>query len=226
MAIPDANGELHATYQNPPPAHGAPLNIIDPATGSPGGGQAEVSWSVAGPPGAQGPQGIAGSQGVAGTPGPQGPPGSSPDLRPLYLNQSVLVDDVSFIFITAGNNDPDYYVYTNTNMLLGRYAPGTASNAQTALSAFLNTVGESWVSVGTLSDITPYGGTRGASAIVAVNLARVGFELVDGGTGITVAGFAGPSFGYAPWDTYVNAAAAIGTLVGNVTRNVNWSPSS
>ncbi len=57
MSIPDANGELHAVYSSPPPAHGASLNIIDPATGSPGGGQLEVTWSVRGPQGPQGPPG-------------------------------------------------------------------------------------------------------------------------------------------------------------------------
>lgn len=106
MAIPDSGGQLHAVYHTPPPAHGTPLNIIDPATGSPGGGQVEVSWSVTGPTGPEGPQGvqgIQGIQGVQGIQGPVGPPGSAPFTNTLILpansfgSNNAGADDGSFI---------------------------------------------------------------------------------------------------------------------------------
>ncbi len=86
MAIPDASGQIHAVYQSPPPNHGTPLQIIDPATGSPGGGEVEVSWNVTGPQGPEGaqgpagPTGPAGPQGIQGPIGPQGPDGESAAL--------------------------------------------------------------------------------------------------------------------------------------------------
>ncbi|HEY1705577.1 MAG TPA: hypothetical protein VGG75_38315 [Trebonia sp.] len=44
MAIPDANGLLHAVYQTSALSCGTALNIVDPDTVSVVDGQAEVSW--------------------------------------------------------------------------------------------------------------------------------------------------------------------------------------
>ncbi len=71
-SIPDSGGVIHACYQNPPPAHGANLQVIDTgAGGSCSGGMTQVTWNQTGP---QGPQGATGPQGPAGpsTAGPSG----------------------------------------------------------------------------------------------------------------------------------------------------------
>jgi hypothetical protein len=44
MAIPDANGLIHAVYQASPLSCGTALNIVDPDTESAVDGQVEVSW--------------------------------------------------------------------------------------------------------------------------------------------------------------------------------------
>lgn len=109
MAIPDSSGQLHAVYQNPPPAHGAVLNIIDPVTGSPAGGQLEISWNVQGltgpqgPTGTQGPNGPQGPQGVAGPQGPQGTPGAGLALASVSPGDDGLAQ--GGISITDGQQD-------------------------------------------------------------------------------------------------------------------------
>jgi hypothetical protein len=237
MAIPDSNGQLHAVYKDPPPAHGSPLNIIDPATGSPGGGQAGVSWNVAGPQGpqgatgpagaqgvagAQGPEGPEGIQGIQGDTGPQGPTGLSPDPRPFYLNGARL-SDYSYISIDLDNNDPAAAVQAGGSpagtISLGAYVQAAVGDAESALAAFLAAVGYPWISVGSLSNMA---WTNGSKGVLAVNLDHIGLAFSDGGTGIKFSYYQQPSFGYDPWDNYADAAAAIQDMI----RNVTWSPSS
>lgn len=240
MAIPDSNGQLHAVYQSTPPAHGAPLNIIDPATGSPGGGQAEVTWNVAGPrglqgatgpagpqgiAGAQGPQGPQGVQGIQGVQGAQGPAGATPDQRPFYFN-GVKLSDIMVITIDLDNNNPIAQVVAQGGsggpMALGGYAQSAIGNCQTALSTFINAVGYPWIAVGTVTSMPWVNGTKGP---IAVNLDHPGFGFSDGGTGLV---FNGPpsagyvSFGYAPGSNFADAAAIINAMV----RSVTWSPTS
>ncbi len=74
-SIPDSSGVIHACYQNPPPAHGANLQVIDTgAGGSCGGGMAALTWNQTGPQGPAGATGATGPQGPAGpsTAGPTG----------------------------------------------------------------------------------------------------------------------------------------------------------
>lgn len=101
MAIPDPDGKFYAVYQTPPPGHGTALNIIDPATGSPGAGEVEISWSQTGPQGPAGPAGATGpagptgatgAQGPAGPVGPQGPPGPAAQIDyPPWWSQAQTV---------------------------------------------------------------------------------------------------------------------------------------
>lgn len=243
MAIPDSNGQLHAVYKTPVPGHGNPLNIIDPATGSPGSGQVEVTWSVTGPAGPQGamgpqglqgvagaqgvtgPQGVAGSQGATGPQGPQGPSGETLDQRPFYLN-GVRLSDIMVITTDLDNNNPITQVVAHGGaggqMTLGGYAQSAIGNFQDALSAFIDSVGYPWIAVGTLSDMSWTNGTKGP---VAVNLGHAGFGFSDGGTGLI---FNGPpssgyvSFGYAPGGNFADARSIINAMV----RNITWSPTS
>ena len=109
MAIPDANGQLHAVYNSPPPNHGATLNIIDPATGSPGGNEVEVTWSVTGPQGPQGATGPAGPQGPVGSQGPtgaQGVPGAGLTVAPVAPGEDGLPQ--GGISVTDGNENIVY----------------------------------------------------------------------------------------------------------------------
>jgi hypothetical protein len=251
MAIPDSDGVIHAGYQDPPPPHGANLTVFDSeAGGSPGSGQAALTWShvgpqgptgsqgpagvtgATGPQGAEGPtglQGPTGPQGLVGPQGPVGPPGPSPDSRPVYLNQDLLVEGITWIYIQYSGSNPNYRVYANApsnqTLLLGEYAPGSVVNIQAALSAFVEAAGSSWIAVGTLSDIlsSPPPPNNGVLAVIAVNVANVGYgQFSNAGTGITFAGFAAPSLGYAPWDNFADAVAALEAMFNNIT----WSPSS
>lgn len=65
-SIPDSGGVIHACYQNPPPAHGANLQVIDTGNGgSCSGGMAALTWNQTGPAGPAGATGPAGPQATA-----------------------------------------------------------------------------------------------------------------------------------------------------------------
>lgn len=70
MSIPDSNGVIHTAYQNPPPAHGANLQVFDSeAEGTPGGGCVALTFNQQGPKGEKGDTGSQGSQGEPGLSG-------------------------------------------------------------------------------------------------------------------------------------------------------------
>ncbi len=169
MAIPDSNGELHACYQNPPPAHGAPLNIIDPATGSPGGGQVEVTWSVTGPAGPQGATGPQGPQGVAGPQGLQGVQGAT-GLQGLQ--------GVAGPAGSQGSQGPE-----------GPQGPQGAAGIPLSLPTFNSSGGELDVSGTVIFRSTAYQGSPlgGQYYTGTVNLAGSGVIVLSGGASVVTA---------------------------------------
>ena len=75
-AIPDANGVIHACYDE----QSGQARIVDDADGTPkgcGAKEAAISWGQVGPQGPQGPTGPQGTQGPQGEKGDDGAPGVS-----------------------------------------------------------------------------------------------------------------------------------------------------
>lgn len=212
MAIPDGSGELHAVYHNPPGAHGSPLNIIDPATGSPGGGQVEVSWSVTGPQGPQGVTGPQGAQGVQGSVGPQGDQGIPGPGGPLWVNISsgftnLNVNLVDAILCHRLAGSPALYDLSASGVssvgLNGTHL--TLTEVEDQINGFTSAVSFPWVQIGAASAIA-----SGGVLVLAVNLALISNMVDSPGIGVQFTPTGSASAGYAP---YADGATAIAALM-------------
>lgn len=213
MAIPDSSGELHAVYHNPPAAHGSPLNIIDPATGTPGGGQVEVTWSQTGPQGPigpQGPQGATGPQGAAGPPAPVGPVWSNTNTGNLNMD---LVDALMISSPGSGLYDgqgASYYLWG---------VHKNAADAQSQLDDFVAGVGYPWVTIGRVANIT----NTGVYWVCAVNMRNVVRMTDSAGVGVQFATNArtAVSAGYEP---YTDGPSAIAALMAMGVSGPDFTP--
>lgn len=164
------------------------------------------------------------------------------DLPPLevesrvmtYLN-GVRTSEISCIYVQLEDISGTVYAVVSARPVVG---PGlstfglgsytSAANLESALSSFISDVGDPWVAVGSPSDI-PAPWTNGEEGILAVNMDQAqAVTISDGASGYYHAGiklsvYEQPSYGYAPWDSYADAATALSDMIrGTVT----WSPSS
>lgn len=140
----------------------------------------------------------------------------------LYIGTS-RARDFACITIDLDNNNPAAVVQIaggpSGAVTLGNYVQANAANAQSALDAFIAAAGYPWIAVGSISGMTWVNGTKG---LLAVNLDHESLSFSDGSTGILFSAYSDPSFGYAPWASYADAAKAIGGLV----RKFTWMPTS
>lgn len=138
----------------------------------------------------------------------------------FYLN-GVRLSDFAYISADQDNNDPALVQAggsPNGTLTLGSYDEAQVGDLETALAAFIDSVGYPWITVGKVANMPWSNGTKG---VLAVNLDNISFAFSDGSTGVKFA-YSEPSFGYEPWGSYAEAAAGITALLQNVT----WSPSS
>ena len=90
-SIPAPDGSITACYHTPVPTHGTPLNIIDTASGSCGGGMTSVLWNQTGPQGATGPTGATGATGATGPTGATGATGAAGPAGPSGISNYQLI---------------------------------------------------------------------------------------------------------------------------------------
>ena len=137
MAIPDANGVIHACSNQ---ASGN-MRIIDTDAGETCSNNEEpISWLAVGAPGAAGPPGPAGQTGPAGPEGPAGPQGSIGALGPAGLQGAIGPAGPQGAMGSAGSPGP----IASARWIVSHVGGATSSwDAQVALEGNKWTVWES-----------------------------------------------------------------------------------
>ncbi|HEY1705612.1 MAG TPA: hypothetical protein VGG75_38490 [Trebonia sp.] len=102
--------------------------------------------------------------------------------------------------------------YGNGEFGLADYS--TAADVDTAVATFVEDAGFPWIAVGSAGNI-PDNDNEVVNWTLAINLGSWALtSLSDSGDGLRVNG-SGSTPGYAPWDNFADAMAAILSITGN-----------